>query len=427
MDSQEKLTCLVIYTTAFNDSRKRHIIRQIEQNIWNRADFKSILKILYKSKGNRMSTVNIAAIASALPEQLVLSSDIINQFNGSISNNVADMLEMMSIDQRYSVVEDYAKYISGKNERKLIENINQFAVRSIEKCLNSFQGDADICLVIAITNTASRPLPCMAYELLALAGEALIPRHVNVINMQNQGCSTMVKAIDLARCYLTVHHNKHVLITMAEAHTAMVPPVSKKVMSFSEIADLDNLQDKSDATLQLNRLINGYLFGDGAVSILLTNNDSKSTFKSQHLTNISSHDTDILYMNEGGSCIPDYPGFPQYYLTKNVPKRGVVYIQSLLKKMLKDLTKEEFIESMDLILIHTGSKKIIDLVIRLLKLEDQREKIGISYDIIKQYGNLSSCSLGFMLEKAVLDKKSGHFLLVSFGVGFSGSLAAWHC
>lgn len=57
-------------------------------------------------------------------------------------------------------------------------------------------------------------------------------------------------------------------------------------------------------------------------------------------------------------------------------------------------------------------------------LEDQLEKIAVSYFILKNYGNLSSCSIGFMLDTLINKKKvNGTILLISFGVGFSGSFA----
>lgn len=375
-----------------------------------------------------MNAVNIVSIASVVPEQVVTSAEIINQASGIVSNDVINMMESMSIKQRYSVVEDYANYLTGRRKRNLITDINELAVKSIKKCIESANKKLDICLVITITNTAMRPLPCMAYEIIAKTDESIIPRDVSVINMQNQGCSALVKAIEIARFFMA-NTRKQALITVAEVHTAMsAPTLNKRVIGFHEIQELSNDNDKNNATRILNNLINSYLFGDGAVSLLLENDDSEHTFQCHHLTNISMNDTEVLHMDEGGSLKPYYHGFPQYYLSKIVPKKGIFYSKNLLKKFCGECSMDDFINDIDLFLIHTGSKKIIDGIRHKLNLDAQSKKIAISYFTIENYGNLSSCSLGFMLERALnVEKKEGSFLLISFGVGFSGSIAKWSC
>ncbi len=370
--------------------------------------------------------INVVAIATAVPEQVILSEEIINELKGQLSDGTLEMLEHMCVNQRYSVIEDYPKFMSGKKERKLICDVNKLATDSINNCVELAKDQLNIGLFIAITNTASRPLPCTAFELAGLVDSTIIPRDANILNLQNQGCSIMVKALEVAQMYLALHEDKQVLITIAETHTAMLPPVGKaSVHSFQEIEQLPPSYDKTEAHKNLIHLLNQYLFGDGAISMLLDNN-RESSFVSKHLTNISKKDINILYMNEGGSLMPIHPSYPEYSLTKSVPKRGMIYSKSLLKKMLGEASHETFMENIELVLIHTGSKKIVDGVISALNIEKMKEKAHLSYEIINSYGNLSSGSLAFMLEKAInRDKISGNILLVSFGVGFSGSMANW--
>jgi len=49
------------------------------------------------------------------------------------------------------------------------------------------------------------------------------------------------------------------------------------------------------------------------------------------------------------------------------------------------------------LLIHTGSKKILDGVCSQLHLDSDSTKVEKSYDVLENYGNLSSASTGFML------------------------------
>ncbi|WED43220.1 3-oxoacyl-[acyl-carrier-protein] synthase III C-terminal domain-containing protein [Legionella cardiaca] len=375
-----------------------------------------------------MHDIDIVSIASVVPEQAVLSSEIIKEANGNISPEVRTMFDAMAIHQRYSVVEDYPRYLSGKKQRALIQDINELAVDSIHRCINATDKALNIGLFITITNTAMRPLPCMAYEVIAKINPTILPREVSVINMQNQGCSTLVKAIEIAQSFLATNLGKQALITVAETHTAMsAPTLKRKSIGFKEIRELANEQKRQEETLNLNNLINSYLFGDGAVSLLLQSNENENKFECFHLTNCSCKDTEILHMDEGGSYKPFYDGFPQYYLSKIVPARGLFYSKCLLEKLCKNCSQDDYINDIDLFLIHTGSKKIIDGVRRAFNLESDSEKVSHSYSIINNFGNLSSCSIGFMLDEAInKGKEKGTILLVSFGVGFSGSIAKWH-
>jgi 3-oxoacyl-[acyl-carrier-protein] synthase-3 len=78
------------------------------------------------------------------------------------------------------------------------------------------------------------------------------------------------------------------------------------------------------------------------------------------------------------------------------------------------------LDQVDDCLIHTGSKKILDGVCSQLELSPDSSKVLGSYRVLKNYGNLSSASTGFMLA----DKQGSWFgptMVVGFGVGFTAS------
>lgn len=368
-----------------------------------------------------MGSLEILSVASDLPQQCVASKDLLNKASGHLSTQVIDILQSMDIDKRYSVVENYPQYLAGEEQRKLMSGVNELGANSIRKCLAQFPHDLDVGLLIAVTNTAEKPLPCMAYEIISMMDNDMMPHDINIINMQNQGCSALIKAFEIASYFLQSHPHKHVVISVAETHTAMVSSVlaNKSIVSFSEIKAIQDHTEQKEAQMALNNLINSYLFGDGAVSILLGHGTQEDSFESYHLTNIDARDSEILCMNEGGIKIPCYENFPQYTLGKVVR-----YTELLLRQAISQhddhLTKEDI----NFYLIHTGSKKIISAVQKNLMLDEQMDKISISYFVLKNYGNLSSCSIGFMLERLINQQKvNGSLLLISFGVGFSGSVA----
>jgi 3-oxoacyl-[acyl-carrier-protein] synthase-3 len=70
-------------------------------------------------------------------------------------------------------------------------------------------------------------------------------------------------------------------------------------------------------------------------------------------------------------------------------------------------------------LIHTGSKKILDGVCSQLHIDTDSTRVSKSYDVLENYGNLSSASTGFML--ANKKEWAGPAMVVGFGVGFTAS------
>ena len=82
----------------------------------------------------------------------------------------------------------------------------------------------------------------------------------------------------------------------------------------------------------------------------------------------------------------------QMGLTSFVPK----IIEGGIKKLTKDLlTKELYqLEDIDLFAIHPGGKKILEAVENQLGLTKDQNKIA--YDVLKNYGNMSSPTILFV-------------------------------
>lgn len=367
-----------------------------------------------------MAAISILNIASDVPPNKIDSDTMLDSVSDRISDQTLKMFQSMDIDSRYSVLDKYEKYICGERPRKLISGVNELAANSVIKCVEKTTTKLDIGLFISITNTASRPLPCTAYEVISKLGSDVFPHDVNIINMQNQGCSALVKALEVASYYLSANPDKQVMINVAEAHTAMFEPAfcnkEAKVVSFPELKCITNQESQNEAFMKLNNAINSYLFGDGAISILVGAGNNESEFTSHHLTNLNSEDTELLHMDEGGSEHPFHLGFPHYMLGKQVGEKGALYSKLLFDKVNNS--------NIDYYLVHTGSKKIINSVQHELGLDDNLNKIRMSYDVLKYYGNTSSCSIGFMLDN-LINKTDYHgkTLIISFGVGFSASIA----
>jgi 3-oxoacyl-[acyl-carrier-protein] synthase-3 len=214
---------------------------------------------------------------------------------------------------------------------------------------------------------------------------------------------------------------------MSEAHTPLAGPLLRdEYFGFREIARMRKNQEINDEGFVEQRtetalLIQMMLFGDGAVAMLLgTDQVGKPTFGPiSHLTNDNPDDVNLLTMT-AHSTHPALKGRPQYFMRPTVPARGAHYAVATVNDVLHNpQSPVSDLNQIDDCLIHTGSKKILDGVCSQLHLDTDSSKVNKSYEVLKNYGNLSSASTGFML--AGKKEWAGPAMVVGFGVGFTAS------
>jgi 3-oxoacyl-[acyl-carrier-protein] synthase-3 len=254
----------------------------------------------------------------------------------------------------------------------------------------------------------------------------LLSRSIRNVSMQAQGCSVLLKSIEVAQWYLAANPGKLAIVLMSEAHTPYVAPLLRnEYYGFREILRLRKEQKLDPEQFEQQRLdttfvIQSMLFGDGAVALILGSEEGKPAFGPiSHLTNDEPNDMDLLTMVRRSSH-PLLGGRPQYFMKPSVPSRGAHYAVTTVKNVLSH--PESPVSDMDGIsdcLIHTGSKKILDGVCSQLDLTPNSSRVHNSYKVLEKYGNLSSASTGFMLA----EKKDwcGPTIVVGFGVGFTAS------
>ena len=237
----------------------------------------------------------------------------------------------------------------------------------------------------------------------------------------------MLKSVEVAQWYLAANPGKMAIVLMSEAHTPFVAPLLRdEYYGYREIARLRKNDKFTDAEFEQQRTettlaIQSMLFGDGAVALLLGQNQAgKPTFgRISHLTNDSPDDVNLLTMVSHSSH-PALHGKPQYFMRPAVPARGAHYAVTTVNDVLSDPhSPVSDLSQVDDCLIHTGSKKILDGVCSQLHLDADSTNVHKSYDVLENFGNLSSASTGFML--AGKKEWAGPAMVVGFGVGFTAS------
>jgi 3-oxoacyl-[acyl-carrier-protein] synthase III len=369
--------------------------------------------------------INLLSAATAVPEHAFKTTDLVASVMHKLSPELINTISSLGVDQRYSTLENYPDFLSGK-PKTATSSTTKLAVDATTRCLNEWGGDPNrIGLLVAATNTPDQMLPCLASEIMGRT-HGLLSRSLRTVSMQAQGCSVLLKSIEVAQWYLAANPGKLAIVVMSEAHTPYVAPLlGSEYFGYRELIRLRKDQHLDPEQFEQQRLdttfvIQSMLFGDGAVALLVGSEEGKPAFGPiSHLTNDQPNDMNLLTMVRHSSH-PSLKGRPQYFMQPSVPSRGAHYAVTTVKNVLQHPDSPvSDLEEVDDCLIHTGSKKILDGVCSQLDLHPESAKVHNSYKVLEQYGNLSSASTGFML--AEKNDWSGPTMVVGFGVGFTAS------
>lgn len=169
---------------------------------------------------------------------------------------------------------------------------------------------------------------------------------------------------------------------------------------------------------QLDQLVSQTLFADGFIKYTIVRKNALPGFKLLNVREeIIPHSTKAMTWNVAGW------GF-QMFLAKEVPVYITRYLQEFLQRLCPE-NKEEI-----LFAIHPGGPKILLHVQKNLGLSD--EQMRFSFQILKEYGNMSSATLPHIWERILQDDQVPYgtrIISLAFGPGLSiaGSLMEKVC
>src|SRR5437667_6944544 len=284
--------------------------------------------------------INLLSAATASPQHAFQTTELTNALMHKLSPELINTLNSLGVDQRYSVMDNYPDFLSGKAMNATSSTL-ELGVGATKRCIEEWQGDpARIGLLIAATNTPDQMLPCLASEVMGKT-HGLLPRSLSTVSMQSQGCSVMLKSVEVAQWYLAANPGKMAIVLMSEAHTPFVAPlVRDEYYGFREIARMRKNSKLTDGEFEQQRTettlaIQSVLFGDGAVALLLGQDVAgKPAFGPiSHLTNDSPDDVNLLTMMRN-SPHPALNGKPQYFMRSAVPARGAHYAVTTVNDVL---------------------------------------------------------------------------------------------
>jgi 3-oxoacyl-[acyl-carrier-protein] synthase III len=357
-------------------------------------------------------TPRLVSVASAFPAPKWSTAELMAAARGHLSERLEKMLLDLGVERRYSILNNYPDVIFKGEEPRFDSSATALAVKAAEKCLAQREIDpSSIGLVLGVTSSPGRLLPSLVCDLMAEMRQ--LPRTASTLSIAYMGCSAMAKVIETTQWYLTSNPDKKVLAVFMEAITPLSPECPGFYSHFSEVQPHERQQTVN--------VMHGFLFGDAAVAMVLSADGAGPRFGPvANLTNALSEDTELGTVPDGGSDIPVVNGRRLYTLGPGVTERGTFYATETVRALLADeRCRIDEIDDASLLLMHTGSKRILDGLCQNFNINKDSGVVASSYRVLRDYGNTLGCSVPLMLADPVPRRSSGEGVLVAFGLSFS--------
>jgi alkylresorcinol/alkylpyrone synthase len=351
----------------------------------------------------------IKSIGTAVP-QFEHQQDVILHFMSRIyafnekeRRALKYLYHQSGIARRYSVLSDYSQEPAAWTFYPPAENLEPFpsieqrmkifnreavglSAKAIRNCLENQLDPRQITHLITVTCTGlSAPgLDLQLMELLDL------PKNIFRTSVNFMGCYAAIHALKLANALCLSDPSAKVLIVCTELCT----------LHFQQLATTDNITSS-------------LLFGDGSAAVLVTGGQDKTA--------------GFPLIGFYGEVMPKGKQDMSWELSStgfNMTLSG--YVPALIEEDFEKLVNQALEKqgvSRDQIThwaIHPGGRRILEAIAKSLSLT--KEKLDISYQVLRDFGNMSSPTILFVLKEILyrLDKsKSQTVFGAAFGPGLT--------
>jgi predicted naringenin-chalcone synthase len=351
----------------------------------------------------------IISIGTAVPDFVHNQNEILRFMSTVYASNERErraikyLYDRSGISTRYSVLPDFRLgtdiegFYSSSDKCKpfpLLEKRMQMfnyhaadlSTRAIRHCLNNILNINEVTHFITVTCTGLSA-PGLDLQLMDLLG---FERDIVRASVNFMGCYGAVHALRMADVFCQANPSAKVLIVCTELCT----------LHFQQEPTTDNI-------------ISSLLFGDGSSAVLVTGkNDSSVGFPI-----IGFHSEVDTKGKRDMAWELSTSGF-KMTLNGNVPKLIELGFKSLLDHALykQNILRDNITDWA----IHPGGMRILDAISRNLLMSD--EKLNASYKILREYGNMSSPTILFVLKEILFNTKSLRKKVV-FGAAFGPGLS----
>jgi len=333
-----------------------------------------------------------------------------------------------AIDRRHTVIDDYGKEPSAytfypKNDQLLPEpglearndvfiresdRLSEQAARSLFSTLPHFDLRA-VTHLITVTCTGFSA-PGFDLHLVKALG---LRRDIHRSHIAFMGCYAGFPAMRLARDICVANPGAHVLIVAVELCTL-------------------HFQLKP----QLDFMIANALFADGAAAVLVGPAFDGSPAEEGSLSGLpqpgpgqgggasSGHWAKLLLEGFASRVIPESGQAMAWKIGERAfDMRLSAYVPRLIEANIRAIVEDllgaagDALADIDIWAIHPGGRAILDRSAAALNIP--QSALVHSYEVLREYGNMSSATIFFVLQRIMEDSRSGTVFATAFGPGLT--------
>ncbi|MEO6327760.1 MAG: type III polyketide synthase [Ginsengibacter sp.] len=353
----------------------------------------------------------IISISTALPQHRHEQKNILSFMQNVYAMNETDkrklkfLYHQSTINTRYSVLADYGLPPNEWTFYPATENLEPFpdlelrmkwynktapalSQQAIEKCIEGKINKDEITHLITVSCTGMTA-PGLDLQVM----EAMnLPKNIFRTSVNFMGCYAAIHALKLADALCNGDNNAKILIVCTELCT----------LHFQQENTIDNITSS-------------LLFGDGAAAVLVTNDENKS-----YGLHINSFYSEVSF--KGKKDMSWKLSSSGFLMTLSG------YVADLIEQdfngLLENALKQSALNKADIShwCIHPGGKKILTSIQKSTGISE--ESLHYSYDVLRDYGNMSSPTILFVLKQIMDELKNNsthksNILGAAFGPGLT--------
>lgn len=307
------------------------------------------------------------------------------------------------IETRYAAVPDFN--LDNNAAEIIVQNKDNCSMRNLEHRLQIYDKAAlDLSLNVIKkclgTATASHQIT----HLITVSCTGMQAPGLDLAIIKNLGLNTNIyrTSVNFMGCYAAIHGLKH-------AHyIASKEPQAKVLLVCTELCTLHFQKEKT-----IDNITSTIIFSDGAAAVLIEGEQSQNPG-----WNINNFYSEINF--EGIDDMAwkiSADGFLMT-LTSNVPDILEKKCDGILQNALQYYGLNQ--KDVNAWCVHPGGKKILEAIERGCHIS--KEQIKESYEVLKEYGNMSSPTVLFVLEKIMANARQNAPVKNIVGMAFGPGL-----
>jgi predicted naringenin-chalcone synthase len=348
----------------------------------------------------------ILSIGTAVPSYCHRQADIL-QFMQTVyaateteKRKLRFLYTQSGIEQRYSVIADYSKPVHEWKFYSPSENLEPFP--SLEQRMAVYNKQAPLLSIDAVRdclNHKYRANEITHLITVSCTGMSAPGLDLQVADLLDLDKNLWRTSINFMGCYAAIHALK-----IADA----ICTSDKKAKVLVVCTELCTLHFQKEATL--DNITSSMLFGDGAAAALLSGDDGDGlTLDGFYSEVIPKGKRDMAWELSSSGFLMTLSGYIPDLIEEDFA--GIVERATGKKGLMKNGISHWC--------IHPGGKRILAAIQKSIGFGE--EKLVASYEVLSEFGNLSSATILFVLKKMMHEKQQPikNLFAAAFGPGLT--------